>query len=239
MAWRYLWFDLRQSIYNVAAKADKLIYDLEHTDKKFMEDCFVLECFWEATTKEENPLLKKGVDLYRNKKPKKGTKPSSSMFTPPWIAEYIVRSTIGPLLKKNAKDFKSISNLKILDPCCGGGIFNVVAHDFIATALEKRNVGREYSHEQIGRIAAKTIYGVDIEPKAVEFTKMVINLNILRWAMKPKFKEFVDFADQSLPLPNPKPDKSNQSGRHIAQGHAPKKRSMKKTTVKKGKRKNV
>lgn len=238
MAWRYQWLDLKNRIFNVSSKSDKLIYDLKHEDKQFVEDCFILECFWEACIKEENPWLKKGVENYVDKLPKKkGKKPSSSVFTPVYIADYIVRITLGPLVRK--KSFKEVSDLKICDPCCGGGIFNVVAHDYVATALEKKNKGQKYSSGEIGRMAVKTIFGVDIEPKAIEVTKTILNLNILRWELKPKFKEFANGVDQSLFLPNPKCDKLKTNGQSTVRVPARKKRSTKKTTVKKGKKKNV
>lgn len=239
MAWRYQWLDLRSRIFNVASKAHNLIYELEHSDKKFAEDCFVLECLYEGCVKEENKYLKLGVENYREKltKKQKDKKPSSSVFTPVYIADYICRSALEPLVKK--KSFEEISQLKICDPCCGGGIFNVVAHDYIATALEKKNKGHRHTCDEIGRIAVKTIFGVDIEPKAVEMTKLVLNLNILRWGLKPKFKEFANGVEQSLFSQNLKCDKLRQNGPPTAQGHARKKRSTRKTTAKRGKKKSV
>jgi type I restriction-modification system DNA methylase subunit len=132
---------------------------------------------------------------------KEQRKNMGAFFTPVYIAEYICNKTLSPLIKKikdsNKKDkVKEICQLKICDPAMGGGIFLVCAHDFLMEELMAIDQTK-YSISEMARMSLKAIYGVDINPKAVEFSKLMLNLNIAKWSIVEKLDEYVSIADQA------------------------------------------
>ncbi len=95
--------------------------------------------------------------------------------TPTYIVDYIVDSTVGVLLKKN----ESIKrNIRILDPTCGSGSFLIKAFDYLITGLYSDAEIRQQRIDEQGKYTFKTeilknnLYGVDLDEKAVEITKL-------------------------------------------------------------------
>ncbi len=67
---------------------------------------------------------------------------------------------------------------RILDPACGSGVFLVDA--FRRLVLKRsRKLGRKLSHDEILQIFLNQIYGVDVEPGAVEVTAFSLYLALL------------------------------------------------------------
>ncbi|TWU53684.1 Type IIS restriction enzyme Eco57I [Candidatus Brocadiaceae bacterium B188] len=98
------------------------------------------------------------------------------------------------------KNLKQVSNLKILDPACGSGSFLLGAYNYlldwhrdwyVADDPEKWSTGRSPTlYQGMGgdwrlttaerkRILLNNIYGVDIDPQAVEVTKLSLLLKVL------------------------------------------------------------
>ncbi|MEB2308068.1 MAG: N-6 DNA methylase [Candidatus Brocadiaceae bacterium] len=98
------------------------------------------------------------------------------------------------------KNPKRVSNLKILDPACGSGSFLLGAYNYlldwhrdwyVADGPEKWSTGRSPTlYQGMGgdwrlttaerkRILLNNIYGVDIDPQAVEVTKLSLLLKVL------------------------------------------------------------
>jgi hypothetical protein len=149
-------------------------------------------------------------------------------YTPTYIVEYIVKHTIGELIKD--KTPKEVSLLQFLDPACGSGSFLIGAYQYLLdwhlqwysehlapliksgispNANEitnllpsgtkqipvkgKKSKQPEYSlpiyqisetdwkltTDEKKRILIKNIYGVDIDPQAVEVTKLSLLLKVL------------------------------------------------------------
>jgi adenine-specific DNA-methyltransferase len=118
-------------------------------------------------------------------------------YTPQYIVDYIVKSTIGEKIKN--KKPKEISKIKICDPACGSGSFLVGAYQFLLnyhldyyTKIEnlskslKNNKIYQISEndyrlpiEEKQRILVNNIYGVDIDLQAVEVTKLSLYLKLL------------------------------------------------------------
>ncbi|PKQ27834.1 MAG: restriction endonuclease subunit M [Candidatus Anoxymicrobium japonicum] len=132
---------------------------------------------------EEKPEVKKAGGVY---------------YTPTFIVDYIVDNTVGKLLE--GKTPKQASKLKILDPACGSGSFLIGAFQhlldwhrdrYVEDGLEKLAKGRSPKLFQgLGgdwrlttgerkRILLNNIYGVDIDPQAVEVTKLSLLLKVL------------------------------------------------------------
>lgn len=188
--------ELTRSIKNISSKADLLMFDgaIKKSDwDEIMEDVLILHLFHMGAFKEASPILKGFLEKLdvKEKLTKNERKELGAFFTPPYIAEYIVEETIGPKIIELGSDIDSICNLKICDPAMGGAIFLVCAHDFLMNYFVQIDQSK-YSVSELATMSSKTLFGVDINPKAVEFSKMIINLNIAKWFMvESKIDEFV------------------------------------------------
>lgn len=122
-------------------------------------------------------------------------------YTPTYIVDYIVQQTVGRLLQDKKPGPKGdASKLRILDPACGSGSFLLGAYQhlldwhltqYLATDPDKWARGKEpplYQNDRgdwrltIGerkRILLNNIYGVDIDPQAVEVTKLSLLLKVM------------------------------------------------------------
>ena len=115
-------------------------------------------------------------------------------YTPTYIVDYIVENTVGRLLE--GKTPKQASKLRILDPACGSGSFLIGAYQYLINWHRDRYVeegsdkhtkvlyegpGGEWrlTTAERKRILLNNIYGVDIDPQAVEVTKLSLLLKVL------------------------------------------------------------
>ncbi|PIR12948.1 hypothetical protein COV49_03750, partial [Candidatus Falkowbacteria bacterium CG11_big_fil_rev_8_21_14_0_20_39_10] len=119
-------------------------------------------------------------------------------YTPRYIVNYIVKNTLGEILKNQTP--AQIKNLKILDPACGSGSFLIVAYqallDYwekqkgrqikekngkfrdIEKAFKKRN-GDLLSAPEKMRILLNNIFGADLDEEAVELAKLNLLLKMV------------------------------------------------------------
>lgn len=132
---------------------------------------------------EEKPEVRKAGGVY---------------YTPSYIVDYIVQNTVGKLLEDRKVESKL--SLRVLDPACGSGSFLIVAYQRLLDWYLKKYT--EVSQEKWGkgkntrirrgssgdwkltinerkRILLDHIYGVDIDPQAVEVTKLSLLLKVL------------------------------------------------------------
>lgn len=119
-------------------------------------------------------------------------------YTPKYIVDYIVEKTVGRLLEGRTP--AQTDWLRIIDPACGSGSFLIQAYQrlldgyrdrYVAGGPEKRTRGRRpVLYQAAGgewrlttaerkRILLNSIYGVDIDPQAVEVTKLSLLLKVL------------------------------------------------------------
>jgi type I restriction-modification system DNA methylase subunit len=113
-------------------------------------------------------------------------KASGSYYTPDYIVKYIVEETLRPVLQKavaNARTeqekIQAVLSVKVLDPAMGSGHFPVEATEYIARFLVEHI---EQSLTETGgeselafwrrRVAQSCIYGVDMNPLAVDLAKL-------------------------------------------------------------------
>ena len=114
-------------------------------------------------------------------------------YTPTYIVDYIVKNTVGELLKD--KKIKA-KNIKILDPACGSGSFLIKAFDYLNEKLSKTDEAIQHKIDSQGSYSIKTeilknnIFGVDLDNKAVEITKL--NLLLKAAEKNRKLPEEVD-----------------------------------------------
>ncbi|WP_455644934.1 Eco57I restriction-modification methylase domain-containing protein [Methanosphaera sp.] len=126
---------------------------------------------------EEKPEVKKMGGVY---------------YTPTHVTKYIVKHTLGEYIKNKTPN--EISKIKLLDPSCGSGSFLLQAYNYLLkyhldyySNLTKppKNVIYTYKGniyltiKEKKRILLNNIYGVDIDPLAVEVTKLSLLLKVL------------------------------------------------------------
>jgi len=122
-------------------------------------------------------------------------------YTPTYVVEYIVKQTVGKLVEgKNPGPRGAVSKLRILDPACGSGSFLLGAYQYLldwhrdeyvkddptkwATGSNPRLYQSDtcewkLTTDERKRILLNNIYGVDIDPQAVEVTKLSLLLKVL------------------------------------------------------------
>ena len=172
-------------------------------------------------------------------------------YTPAYIVDYIVKKTVGELVK--GKTPREVAKLTIVDPACGSGSFLLGAYQFlldrhrdwyiehlvpvlkdrtaaapevqallpdpIASGKAKKEGAYELPIYKAGtsdpskmrsdwrlttaerkRILLNNIYGVDIDPQAVEVTKLSLLLKVLEEESEENVsKQLKLFAERALP----------------------------------------
>ena len=114
-------------------------------------------------------------------------KATGTFYTPQRIADYLVRRTLGPLVRNVTPD--QILQLRIVDPAMGSGAFLVAACRFLANAYEMALVRSGGCHatdigdaDRVGirrAIAERCLYGVDLNPMAVQLARLSLWLATL------------------------------------------------------------
>jgi len=105
-------------------------------------------------------------------------------YTPTYIVDYIVRNTLGELLKDKKVNPEKI---RVLDPACGSGSFLIKAFDVLNEYYAKHD--KNYFQTQIDfktglpytsrlKILENNIFGVDLDRQAVEIAQLNLLLKI-------------------------------------------------------------
>ncbi|MFP4088309.1 MAG: Eco57I restriction-modification methylase domain-containing protein [Desulfobacteraceae bacterium] len=122
-------------------------------------------------------------------------------YTPTYIVDYIVKETVGKLLKgKKPGPQGGASKLRILDPACGSGSFLLGAYQYLLDwhrdmyvkddpvkwargknprLYQKSEDDWRLTTTERKRILLNNIYGVDKDDQAVEVTKLSLLLKVL------------------------------------------------------------
>lgn len=124
-------------------------------------------------------------------------------YTPAYIVDYIVKHTLGTLLQgktiDEARGTRGGAPVRVLDPACGSGSFLILAYQLLlewyreryqeddpekhakgkSPALYQSPGGWRLTTREKRRILLDHIYGVDIDPQAVEVTKLSLALKVL------------------------------------------------------------
>ena len=119
-------------------------------------------------------------------------------YTPKYIVDYIVKNTVGKVIE--GKPPRQIEKIRILDPACGSGSFLIGAfqylidyhvryltehpkeaqiHPLFPDLIRDENGGTRLSVIRKARILKNNLFGVDIDPQAVEITMMSLYLKAL------------------------------------------------------------
>ena len=137
---------------------------------------------------EEKPEVRKAGGVY---------------YTPKYIVDYIVKNTVGKIIE--GKSPKQIEKIRILDPACGSGSFLIGAFQYLIDYhtqwyLEHPEQEVRHAHPSFdfmrevrtdpdgatrlsvyrkAKILRNNLFGVDIDPQAVEITMMSLYLKAL------------------------------------------------------------
>jgi type I restriction-modification system DNA methylase subunit len=117
-------------------------------------------------------------------------------YTPTYIVDYIVKNTVGQIVNLSNPD--AVSKIKIVDPACGSGSFLLGAYQYLLdwhldwyashqpekwirnrTLITADNKTYRLSLEEKKRILLNNIHGVDLDPQAVEVTKLSLLLKVV------------------------------------------------------------
>jgi hypothetical protein len=110
--------------------------------------------------------------------PKKRMK-QAAFYTPPQVATFMVRFSIGPQLDRLAadRDPRAILQILAVDPACGAGVFLVEAARLIAVRFAARLAGRPdpmLARVMMPDVMAECVFGMDIDPIAVDLTRAAL-----------------------------------------------------------------
>jgi len=130
-----------------------------------------------------------------------GRKTSGSYYTPQPLVDFVVRRTLGPLVQGRTSE--QILELKAVDPAMGSGAFLVGACLFLADAYARALQSETANNTTVGTdttpdlaveedelteeatrpyrrlVAERCLYGVDLNPMAVELAKVSLWLTTL------------------------------------------------------------
>lgn len=119
-------------------------------------------------------------------------------YTPTYVVDYIVKTTVGKLLENKTPG--QAAKLRIVDPACGSGSFLIAAYQYLLNwhrdwyvdhDPQKSATGRDpalyrgmagewkLTTGERKRILLQNIFGVDIDAQAVEVTKLSLLLKVL------------------------------------------------------------
>ena len=114
-------------------------------------------------------------------------------YTPQFIVDFLVLSTLQPLLAQKTPE--EAAELRVLDPACGSGSFLLRAYDYLLDwhlAEYSKNPKKWKSRlvrsteetftltsKERSRILLSSVFGVDVDSQAVEVTKLALLLKAL------------------------------------------------------------
>ncbi len=137
-------------------------------------------------------------------------------YTPQYIVDYIVKNTVGKLLE-GCRTPEEVARLRILDPACGSGSFLLGAYAALIDWHVRYYGGKEqltkkdrtaayYDTDGNVRLTARlkrqillnNLYGVDIDPQAVEVTRFSLSLKALEDTRREELYEERDLFNQTI-----------------------------------------
>jgi predicted type IV restriction endonuclease/tRNA1(Val) A37 N6-methylase TrmN6 len=150
---------------------------------------------------EEKPEIKKAGGVF---------------YTPQYIVSYIIGNTVGKKIKN--KSPKEIEKIRIIDPACGSGTFLLGAYSYLLDyhlqyylknnpQKHKKDIFQVRENqwlltsERKKKILLNNIYGIDIDPQAVEVTKLSLLLKVLEHETKESVNQQTKLIQERV-LPN-------------------------------------
>ena len=114
-------------------------------------------------------------------------KATGSFYTPQALTEFLVRTTLTPLV--DGRTAEEILRLRVVDPAMGSGAFLVAACVFLADSCEQAMIrDGQWSAADVSvadraslrrQVAERCLYGVDLNPTAVQLARVSLWLTTL------------------------------------------------------------
>ena len=164
-----------------------IIQDLYHTkDRSIKYDFAVLDADVLGNVYEQylGHILKKTAKRATLEEKHAYRKEQGIYYTPTYIVDYIVRNTLGELLKDKKVD---VEKIRVLDPACGSGSFLIKAFDILNQFYSKKEGDHAQTQldldtglpfKQKVKILQNNIFGVDLDARAVEIAQLNLLLKI-------------------------------------------------------------
>ena len=163
----------------------EVIEGLNHSkDNSYRYDFSIIESDVLGNIYEQylSNILKSTPKRAKLEESKSHRKEQGIYYTPSYIVDYIVKNTVGEYIKTHTPE--EIKKVRILDPACGSGSFLIKAYkelenywkqnsDFAQTTLDSE----EFYSKKV-EILKNNIFGVDLDPKAVEIAQLNLLLQI-------------------------------------------------------------
>ena len=111
-------------------------------------------------------------------------KGSGTYYTPKGLIDILLKTALKPVVEnkldglENKKDkLEALLDLKICDPACGGGSFLLASIDYLGKIYAQIETDQDFPEEKVLRksrriILQSCIYGVDLNPMALELAKV-------------------------------------------------------------------
>lgn len=166
---------------------EEIIEDLYHTkDRTIKYDFSALDADVLGNVYEQylGHILKKTAKRAVLEEKRTYRKEQGIYYTPTYIVDYIVRNTLGELLKDKKAD---VENIRILDPACGSGSFLIKAFDVLNEFYSKKKGDQAQTQLDLesglpftkkSKILQNNIFGVDLDTRAVEIAQLNLLLKI-------------------------------------------------------------
>ncbi|MCJ7430179.1 N-6 DNA methylase [Candidatus Bathyarchaeota archaeon] len=113
-------------------------------------------------------------------------KTTGSYYTPLHLIDELIRTALKPVVEEKLAGAKNkeeaILSIKVCDPACGSGAFLIAANNYLARELAKLYTSQTEPPDREIKKATRTIlqhciYGVDLNPMAVELAKVSLWIN--------------------------------------------------------------
>jgi hypothetical protein len=133
---------------------------------------------------EYEPAIDEGTSLRRTRDVRRST---GTFYTPRAVTAYLVRETLEPLVRNQTTE--DILRLRVLDPAMGSGAFLVAACRYLSNAAQESLIREGHWHrsdvtaaDRAGlrrQIAQRCLFGVDVNPMAVQLARLSLWLATL------------------------------------------------------------
>ncbi len=177
--------NLSDDLYIDNEALEEVIEGLNHSkDGSYRYDFSIIESDVLGNIYEQylGNILKKTSKRAKLEESKTHRKEQGIYYTPSYIVDYIIKNTLGEYIKTHTPE--EIRRVRILDPACGSGSFLIRAYkelenywlhnsDFAQTTLDSE----EFYSKKV-EILKNNIFGVDLDPKAVEIAQLNLLLQI-------------------------------------------------------------
>jgi type I restriction-modification system DNA methylase subunit len=153
-----------------------IIKEISEIDFKTMSANVIGEVY-ESYLSELLKSGKAGIADQRRKGLKK-KREQGIYYTPDFVVDYIIESTLGQILLQ-CRTIEEIDSIRLLDPACGSGSFLIRAFDEFIKHYRRITDEPLLEFEARKRILQNNIFGVDYDERAVEIAKLNLLLKAL------------------------------------------------------------